>query len=108
MVYTQAQAATFWTGNDGMRCHADTIPWLRSLGLTHPEDLNHWDDEMLKDVKNQATKPIWVTVPADGDEPEHMAQRPPPVFSPLSFRRIKCAMKAIQYYHCVGRPLTAS
>ena len=109
MVLTAAQTTTFWTNaQTGMAVPVETIPWLQEQGINGPDDLVHWNEEMLDDVRHRASKTQWVTILAAGGQPEQTEQRAPPTLNPLSFYRLKCTLKAVKFWETVGRPLTAT
>ena len=109
MVLTNAQTATFF-GTD-MRIPIETVGELANLGIADVESLADYDEDLLKQVKEDLRKPAGTMndptyVPAAAGDPIRQIPRNAFVFSPISFYRMTVAAAAVSYYEAVGRPIT--
>ena len=120
MVWNNNQI-TDWFENQ-MGIPAATINGLNNLGILHPQDLEEYNEDLLKQLKEDLRKPSdtipdpnWVAPP---QQPPVQGQpappapvaphipRPPYVLSPIALRRLNVAADIVRYYLAVGRNLT--
>ena len=100
------------------------IAGLNGMGIAHPQDLSDYDEELLKQLKEDLKKPPgtipdpnWVAPP---QAPVQQGQPAPPapvaphiprplyVISPISLKRLIVAADLVRYYEIVGRNLTTA
>lgn len=74
-------------------------------GITTVEDLEEFNDNDLKAVRDNLKKPSG-TVP-DPNDNNQCIPAPAYVIGAKSFKRIKIATAAVRYYNTIGRPSTS-
>ena len=104
MVFTMNQATTFFTDNAQMGLNAATFAELEAEGIITVSDLLDFDDDLLKQVKENLRRPAGTM--ADPADANRQIPRPPFVLGAKSMARLKVAAKAVRYYETVGREIT--
>ena len=99
---TVQQNTDFFTNQ--MNIPARTVTELATMGIDTAESLVDYDEDLLKQVKEDLKRPGGTEV-----DPNNAAARIPTrpyVLSPLSCHRLAVAAHAVRYYNAIGRGLT--
>lgn len=104
MVFTIGQNTTFFTDGEQMGLNEATFAELGAEGILTVSDLLDFDDDLLKQVKENLRRPAG-TMPDPADA-NRQIPRPPFVLGAKTMARLKVAAKAVRYYNDVGRDLT--
>ena len=104
---TQQELQAFFTEARQMAIPLATVNGgLMQEGITTVEDLEEFNDDDLKAVRDNLKKPSG-TVP-DPNDNNLRIPAPAYVIGAKSFKRIKIAAAAVRYYTTIGRTLTAT
>ena len=102
--FSPAQETTFF--EDFLRVDAFTRQRLVDEGITNPEDLFHFNSDMIKQVDRNLRKPNGeMADPAPNAAANARVPIPAISLSPVSLDRLKKAMVAVQYYARISRPI---
>ena len=105
--FTPAQTTAFFTEGRQMAIPLATVNGgLMQEGITTVEDLEEFNDDDLKAVRDNLKKPSG-TIPAPNGEANQRIPSPAYVIGAKSFKRIKIAAAAVRYYFTIGRAITA-
>ena len=102
--FNPAQVTTFF--EDFLRVDAFTRQRLVDEGIANPEDLFHFNPDMIKHVDRNLRKPNGeMADPALNVAANARVPIPAVSLSPISLDRLKKAMAAVQYYAMISRPI---
>ena len=103
--FIPTQVTTFF--EDFLRVDAFTRQKLADEGNITPEDLFHFNEDMIKQVDRNLRKPNGeMTDPAPNAAVNARVPIPAISLSPVSLDRFKKVMAAVQYYAMIARPIT--
>lgn len=109
MAFTNQQRLTFFTDNAQLAISINTIPALIQEGITHPEDLEEFEDDDFKLIIENLRKPPGLMPDPnhnDANVPAPLIPRPAYVFGAKNAKRIKIAANAVRYYSEIDRVLS--
>ena len=102
--FNPAQVTAFF--EDFLRVDAFTRQRLADEGVVNPEDLFHFNLDMIKQVDRNLRKPNGEMLdPAPNAAANARVPIPATSLSPISLDRLKKAMVAVQYYAMIARPI---
>lgn len=113
-----AQSIRVWFSNQ-IGLTQQTIDGLNALGINNPTDLSEYNEELLKQLKDDLRKPhgtiadpSWVAPPVVAGRAHQpvapQIPRPGYLLSPISFMKLVVAADLIRFYEIVGRSSDSS
>ena len=109
MVLTANQVRAFFHADNQMAIPVATIVQLVQEGIEHPDDLQDFDKDYLKDVANNLSNHGGRIPHPDPNARENATISTPPFeFGAKSQKRMLEACELVRFYETIERPITAT